>query len=146
MKTTFFSTIAAVIGWKHPWLQAPAAILGAAIAFLFGGWSTLLGILLTLVILDYITGILAAGHRGQLSSAIGFRGIGLKITIFVMVAVAHQVDRAFGDPGVIMNAVIFFYLANELLSIVENAGELGLPIPGALARAVEMLKGKSEVE
>lgn len=106
----------------------------------------MLGILLTFVILDYITGVLAAGYRGQLSSAVGFKGIFVKIMIFVLVAVAHQVDRALGNPGVFMNAAIFFYLANELLSITENAGVLGLPVPDVLLKAVEILKGKAESE
>src|SRR5690554_4839475 len=100
--------------------QTIVAIIGSWLTYLFGGWSALLGILLAFVAIDYITGFLAAGCQGKLSSAVGMRGIAKKIGIFVLVAIAHLVDTAMGNANLIRDAVIFFYLANELLSIIEN--------------------------
>ena len=119
--------------------------LGGIIGYLWGGWNALLGILLAFVIIDYITGFIAAGAEGKLSSDVGFKGILKKILIFVLVAVAHLLDEALGgNNDIFRDAVIFFYLANELLSIIENAGRAGLPIPDVLKNAVEILKGKGE--
>lgn len=122
------------------------AIGGAAASYLFGGWSALLTILLTFVVLDYITGVAAAAKEGKLNSEVGAWGIVRKVGIFVIVAVAHLVDRALGDAHLFRDAAIFFYLANELLSMIENAGRLGAPIPPALQRAVEVLRGKGEAQ
>lgn len=118
---------------------------GALIGFLYGGWTMALTVLLTLVILDYLTGWLASAVEGKLSSAVGFKGIIKKITIFVIVAVAHLVDGYLNAGAVLINASIFFYAANELLSIIENSGRIGLPVPTLLKKAVEILKEKSEV-
>ncbi len=122
------------------------AILGAIGSYLFGGWPALLGVLLAFVVADYITGMMAAGTEGKLSSSVGFKGISRKVCIFVMVAVAHLVDRAVGNAHIFRDATIFFYLANELLSIIENSGRIGLPVPPMLTKAVAMLKGKSGEE
>ena len=124
--------------------QTVIAVIGSLSAYLWGGWSALLGILLAFVVIDYITGVLAAGHQGELSSKVGFRGIGKKIAIFALVAVAHLIDTALGDANVIRDAAIFFYLANELLSIIENVGTIGVPIPEIFIKAVEIFKGKSQ--
>ncbi|MEN2765782.1 phage holin family protein [Ornithinibacillus xuwenensis] len=118
--------------------------LGGAVGYLWGGWSELLSILLTFVVIDYITGILAAGKEGKLNSSVGFRSIPKKVMIFLLVAVGHLIDGAMGDSHMFRDAVIFFYLANELLSILENAGRIGLPIPSVLSKAVEVLKGKGD--
>ncbi|MEK4606534.1 phage holin family protein [Geobacillus sp. FSL W8-1251] len=120
------------------------AAIGAVVGYLFGGWSELLGILLAFVIMDYVTGVLAASKEGTLRSAVGFKRIPKKIMIFVLVAVGHLIDRAVGTNGLFRDATIFFYLANELLSIVENAGRMGLPVPEQIKQAVEVLKGRSE--
>jgi len=119
------------------------AAAGAAASYLYGGWSSLLGILLAFIIFDYITGFVAAGVEGKLSSNVGLKGIAKKIFIFAMVAVAHLVDQAIGTE-IIRDATIFFYLANELLSIIENSGRIGLPVPPMIIQAVEILKGKGE--
>ena len=117
--------------------------LGGIIGYLWGGWNALLGILLAFVIIDYMTGFIAAGAEGKLSSQVGFKGIAKKIMIFILVAVAHLIDQALGgDKNIFRDATIFFYLANELLSIIENAGRAGLPIPKQLTNAVEILRGK----
>jgi len=119
---------------------------GAIASYLFGGWSYLLSVLLTFVIIDYITGVTAAFKEKKLNSEVGLWGIPKKIAIFAVVAVAHLVDSALGDAHLFRDAAIFFYLANELLSITENLGRIGVPIPGAIQRAVEVLRGKSEGE
>ncbi|MGG4034193.1 phage holin family protein [Paenibacillus cisolokensis] len=122
----------------------PAIAVGGAVAsYLFGGWSMLLSILLTFVALDYVTGFAAAAKEGKLSSEVGAWGIAKKIAMFAIVAVAHLVDTALGDAHLFRDAAIFFYLANELLSLIENAGRLGAPIPPGLQKAVEVLQGKS---
>ncbi len=120
------------------------AIGGGAASYLFGGWSSLLEILLAFVIIDYITGFVAAGIEGKLASEVGLKGIAKKVFIFVMVAVAHLADQAAGTQ-IIRDAAIFFYLANEILSIIENSGSIGLPVPPVIVQAVEILKGKGEV-
>ena len=105
----------------------------------------MLGVLLAFVVADYLTGLAAAWVKGELSSSVGMRGIAKKVCIFVMVAVAHLVDVALGEANFMRDATIFFYLANELISIIENSGRIGIPIPDALQKAVAILKGKSEV-
>jgi toxin secretion/phage lysis holin len=119
---------------------------GAAASYFYGGWSALLQVLLAFVIIDYVTGVLASAMEGKLSSAIGAKGIAKKVLIFVIVAVAHLVDTSLGEAHVFRDATIFFYLANELLSILENAGRVGLPIPPIISRAVQALKGKGEAK
>jgi len=119
------------------------AVSGAAASFLFGGWTQLLSILLVFVALDYVFGVAAAAKEGKLSSAVGAWGIPKKVAIFAIVAVAHLVDTALGDAHLFRDMAIFFYLANELLSLIENAGRLGAPIPPGLKQAVEVLRGKS---
>ncbi|MEK3735527.1 phage holin family protein [Paenibacillus sp. FSL M8-0334] len=120
------------------------AVGGAAASFLFGGWSPLLNILLAFVVIDYVSGVAAAAQEGTLSSRIGGWGIAKKVAIFAIVAVAHLVDTALGDAHLFRDAAIFFYLSNELLSLIENAGRLGAPIPPGLQKAVAVLKGKGE--
>lgn len=120
------------------------AVGGSIISFLFGGWSSLLTILLAFVVLDYMTGVLAAAKEGGLNSEVGLWGIARKVAIFAVIAVAHLVDSALGDAHLFRDAAIFFYLANELLSIIENTGRTGVPIPEKLKGAVEVLRGRGE--
>lgn len=117
---------------------------GAAASFLFGGWSALLGILAAFVVADYITGLMAAGVEKKLSSEVGLKGITKKVCIFILVAAAYMVDKALGAAQLFRDATIFFYLANELLSIIENAGRIGLPVPDIIGQAVVVLRGKSK--
>lgn len=124
-------------------VKALMPFFSLAASFLFGGWSALLNILLVFVILDYVTGIAAAAKEGKLRSNIGLWGIARKILIFSIVAVAHLVDQMLGGNHLFRDAAIFFYLANELLSLIENAGRLDAPIPPSLRQAVEVLRGKS---
>lgn len=117
---------------------------GATISFLFGGWSLLLQVLVIFIAMDYVLGVLVAASYGQLSSKIGFKGIAKKVMILALVAVAYSIDTIMGDDTFIRDAVIFFYLANELLSILETVGKTNLPVPDVLKRAVETLNNKGE--
>lgn len=119
---------------------------GAAVSYLFGGWSELLGILLTFVVLDYATGVLASGVEGKLSSCVGVKGIAKKVCIFAIVAIANLVDKSLGSSHVFRDATVFFYLANELLSIIENSGRIGIPIPPSIVKAVDVLQGKGDAK
>lgn len=121
-----------------------AGIGGGLASYLWGGWSALLQTLVIFIILDYVFAVIVAGAQGELNSKVGFKGIAKKIAILVLVAVAHQVDRVLGDGTFIRDSVIFFYLANELLSIIETVGKTNLPIPGVLKKAVETLNNKGE--
>lgn len=125
-------------------IKTLVAVGGSAASYFFGGWSSLLSILLTFVVVDYVTGFAAAWKEKKLNSEVGAWGIAKKVAIFGIVAVAHLVDTALGDAHLFRDAAIFFYLSNELLSVVENAGRLGAPVPPGLKQAVEVLRGKGE--
>src|SRR5690625_7089888 len=96
------------------------------------------------IVLDYVFAICVAGAYGELHSCIGFRGIAKKVAILVLVAVAHHVDMVIDYKSLIRVTVIFFYIANELLSILETGAKTDLPIPDVLRRAVDTLKGDDE--
>ena|SRR5690625_436743 len=117
---------------------------GGLASYLFGGWSVLIQTLVFFIVLDYLFAVLVAGARGELSSKKGFKGIAKKVAILVLVAVAHQVDKVIGDGSLIMDSVIFFYIANELLSILETTAKTDLPIPSVLKNAVNTLKGEDK--
>ncbi|MBM7704833.1 phage holin family protein [Metabacillus iocasae] len=116
--------------------------LGSLSIFLFGGWDYLLMVLIACVALDYITGVLAAFVKKSLSSKVGFKGIAKKIFIFILVAVANFLDSLLWDNHLIRDATILFYVVNEIISITENAGVVGLPIPGPILKAIEQLKDR----
>lgn len=97
-----------------------------------------------LTIIDYITGIIAAAYNGELKSKIGFRGIAKKVVMFLLVGVAVQLDLILGSNSAIREATIFFFSGNELLSILENAGRMGVKLPDVLVNAVEILNGKKQ--
>lgn len=124
--------------------KGTAAVVGAIITYLFGGWSALLGILLVFVILDYISGVAASAKEGKLSSSVGLWGIGKKVSIFAIVAIAYLVDCALNTGTVTRDAAIWFYLANELISILENAGRLDVPLPPMLEKTIAVLKSKGD--
>ncbi|WP_422658193.1 phage holin family protein [Paenibacillus sp. EC2-1] len=119
---------------------------GAVTGYFWGGWSLLLHLLLWFVIIDWLTGWAAAWMNGELKSRIGYIGIARKITIFLIIAITHLVDRVLGEMNYFQNTVIFFYLANELLSIIENVGRMGVPIPQSLRNVVRVFQSKSEEE
>ena len=119
--------------------------LGAWLGYFLGGNDGLLYALLAFVVLDYLTGVMCAVADRDLNSSVGFRGICRKVIIFALVGVGHLLDvQIFGETGVLRTAIIFFYLSNEGLSLVENAAHLGLPIPEKLHRVLEQLHRESE--
>lgn len=121
-------------------LQFVVAAVGGYIGYFLGGWDGFLYALVAFVVIDYLTGIMAAILEKRLSSEVGFRGIFKKVLIFSLVAVAHIVDSQLIQTGsAIRTAVIFFYLSNEGISIVENASKIGLPIPVKLKTVLEQL-------
>ncbi|PWK16049.1 phage holin family protein [Tumebacillus permanentifrigoris] len=130
------------MNWETP-LKLGSAAGGGVVGYLFGGWYFLLSALLALVVIDYATGMLAAGKEGNLNSKVGTRGIPKKITMLLLVAVAHLIDGVLGTGNSMRDAAAYFYIANELLSIIENAGRLGAPVPDVLVRAVQVLKQKN---
>ena len=121
-------------------LQIVVAAVGGYIGYFLGGWDGFLYALVAFVVIDYLTGIMAAILEKRLSSEVGFRGIFKKVLIFSLVAVAHIIDSQLIQTGsAIRTAVIFFYLSNEGISIVENASKIGLPIPEKLKTVLEQL-------
>ncbi|RST56916.1 holin [Siminovitchia terrae] len=124
--------------------KSVVAVIGAIITFLLGGWSPLLQVLVIFIVMDYVLGFLVAATHGELNSSIGFKGIAKKVIILSLVAVAYAIDTIMGDGTLIRDAVIFFYLANELLSILETVGKTNLPVPDVLKKAVEKLNEKSD--
>lgn len=123
-------------------VQSTASVAGAVITYLWGGWSALLDVMLALVVVDYVSGVIASGVEGKLSSRIGMLGIAKKVFIFLVIAVGHKIDVAAGNGNVIRDAVIWFFLANELLSVTENMGRMGMPVPPVLTQAISVLKSK----
>ncbi|OAB43965.1 phage holin family protein [Paenibacillus antarcticus] len=125
-------------------IQGASGLVGTVVAFTFGGWSDLLSIFLVVILIDYVTGVLAAiKDRSGLNSKIGFWGITRKALMFIVILLAHQMDILLGqDLGVVKSGAIYFYMANELISITENYGRLGLPLPNKVTRIIKILKNK----
>lgn len=127
-------------------IKMVSAAVGAGAGYLYGGWGILINILLIFVVVDWLTGWAAAWIKHELRSRVGFEGIARKAAIFLVVTISHFVDIIVtGGTGIIQDAVIFFYLANELLSITENLGRMGVPMPDTLRNAVKIFESKSEV-
>lgn len=113
--------------------------------YVFGGMDAAFKCLIVIMVLDYITGVIA--NRVNLDSKIGFKGIAKKVMILALVAVGAQVDKAMGTDGYICRTLVtMFYIANESLSIVENSAKMGLPVPQKLIDCLEQLKGNEESE
>lgn len=122
------------------------ALIGGAITFLFGEWSQLLSLFLFVIILDYISGLSASVIEGKgLNSAVGYKGLIKKFAIILIIALSYQIDKALG-LDVIMSGTIYFFLANELISVVENYGRMGLPLPDQIKKVIQILKEKQEVK
>ena len=119
--------------------------LGAWLGYFLGGNDGLLYALVAFVVLDYITGVMCAVADKKLSSSVGAKGLMRKCLVFIMVGIGHLLDvQIFGETGVLRTAIIFFYLSNEGLSLVENAAYLGLPVPKKLHEVLEQLHRDSE--
>lgn len=121
--------------------QTIIAALGTAATYLWGGWDAVLLALVVMVVMDYVTGMTASWVRGRLDSAVGRRGAARKLGIFVAVAVANVIDQTggLGEP-ILRTVVAWFYIGSEAISVVENLGEIGVPIPDKLRNALARLR------
>lgn len=118
---------------------------GGWLGYFLGGCDGLLIALVIFAVADYITGVMCAVADKKLSSEVGFKGICRKVIIFMLVGIAHIIDvNVIATGSVLRTAVIFFYLSNEGVSLLENAGHLGLPIPEKLKVVLEQLHDRSE--
>ncbi|MBE5825257.1 MAG: phage holin family protein [Butyrivibrio sp.] len=119
--------------------------IGGVMGWLFGGLDGFLYALIAFVVVDYITGVLAAIYTRELSSEVGFKGIARKVIIFLLVGIGNIIDTEILKTGAILRtAVIFFYLSNEGISIVENSARLDLPIPKKLIEVLKQIDGKED--
>lgn len=125
------------------WLKGFAVALGGLLTNYLGGWDTVMQVLVIFVVLDYLTGIIAAWYEKKLDSGVGYRGIPKKILVFAIVGLAYQIDKTLGQE-LFRSLATWFYLANEALSVIENCGRVGVPIPSFLRTALEQLKDKSD--
>jgi toxin secretion/phage lysis holin len=126
-------------------IQIIFTVIGAYIGWFLGGFDGLLYALVAFVVLDYITGLMVAILEKKLSSSIGFKGIFKKVLIFIFVGIGHIIDFYILQNGsAVRTAVIFFYLSNEGLSIVENAAKIGLPVPESLKKVFIELKKEDD--
>lgn len=126
-------------------IQLAFAAIGGWLGYFLGGCDGLLIALIVFAVVDYITGVMCAVADHSLSSAVGFKGICRKMLIFTLVGIANIIDvHVIGDGSILRTAVIFFYLSNEGVSLLENAAHLGLPIPEKLKDVLEQLHDRSE--
>lgn len=122
---------------------ASATVL-TSVVYIFGGWDVALQSLLIFVVIDYITGMIKAGIRKEWNSTFGFKGILKKIGILTLIAVAAQIDVLTNMNGVVRTLVIYYFVANEGLSILENLAQAGVPIPEFLKTKLIKLKEDSD--
>ncbi|MBH5318256.1 phage holin family protein [Paenibacillus sp. GSMTC-2017] len=125
------------------WICSLCGILGSVITFAFGSWTESLTFLLVAMGVDYVSGVSASLKEGKgLSSAFGSWGLARKGLMLLVILLAHRIDVLMDTNGMTMGAAIFFYIANELISITENYGRLGLPLPDRIRKIIEVLKDK----
>ena len=128
-------------------IQLVFAAIGGWLGYFLGGCDGLLYALLAFVVIDYITGVMCAIADKTLSSEVGFKGICRKVLIFLLVGIANVLDvQVIGTGSVLRTAVIFFYISNEGVSLLENAAHLGLPVPNKMKAVLEQLHKKGEDE
>lgn len=126
-------------------IQLIFAGIGGWLGYFLGGCDGLLYALIAFVVIDYITGVMCAISNHTLSSEVGFKGICRKVLIFLLVGIANILDvQVIGTGSVLRTAVIFFYISNEGVSLLENAGHLGLPIPVKIKAVLEQLHDRAE--
>lgn len=128
-------------------VQMVFAAIGGWLGYFFGGCDGLLYALIAFVVIDYITGVMCAVADKKLSSEVGFKGICRKVLIFLLVGIANVLDvQVIGNGSVLRTAVIFFYISNEGVSLLENAAHLGLPVPDRIKTVLEQLHNRAEKE
>lgn len=126
-------------------IQLMFTAVGGWLGWFLGGCDGLLYALIAFVVIDYLTGVMCAINDHTLSSEVGFRGICRKVLIFLLVGIANILDvNVIGTGSVLRTAVIFFYISNEGVSLLENAAHLGLPVPEAIKTVLEQLHDRSE--
>lgn len=129
------------------WVQMVVTAIGGFLGYFLGGMDSFLYALIAFVVIDYITGLMVAAIQKKVSSEVGFKGICKKMLIFILVGVANIVDKQIiGNGSAIRTAVIFFYLSNEGISILENTALIGLPVPQKLKDVLAQLKGSEDKE
>src|SRR5690606_19014683 len=112
---------------------------------LVGGWDMVMEILVIFIVMDYLTGVGLAIKEKQLNSEIGSKGLLKKAAIFIVIILAAQLDRIVDNPvNLFRTAAVLFYIANEGISITENIGKLGAPLPAFIKKALEQLRGKND--
>lgn len=128
-------------------IQIIFTAIGGWLGWFLGGCDGLLYALIAFVVIDYITGVMCAIADKTLSSEVGFKGICRKVLIFLLVGIAHTLDvNIIGSGSVLRTAVIFFYISNEGVSLLENAAHLGLPVPDRIKTVLEQLHNRAEKE
>lgn len=128
-------------------IQLILTAIGGWLGYFLGGCDGLLYALVVFVVVDYITGVMCAISDKTLSSSVGFKGICRKVLIFLLVGIANILDvQVIGTGSVLRTAIIFFYISNEGISLLENAGHLGLPIPEKMKVVLEQLHDRIENE
>ncbi|GAA3657444.1 phage holin family protein [Asaccharospora irregularis] len=128
-------------------IQLAFAGIGGWLGYFLGGCDGLILALIAFVVIDYITGVMCAIADKKLSSSVGFKGICRKVLIFLLVGIANILDvQVIGTGSVLRTAIIFFYISNEGISLLENAGYLGLPIPEKIKTVLEQLHDRAERE
>ena len=126
-------------------IQLVIAAIGGWLGWFLGGCDGLLYALIAFAVVDYLTGIMCAIVDKKLSSAVGFKGIFKKVLIFLLVGIANILDvQVIGNGSVLRTAVIFFYISNEGISLLENASHLGLPIPAPIRNVLQQLHDRAE--
>ncbi len=130
------------------WVQAAFAAIGGTLGWFLGGLDGFLYALIAFVVVDYITGVLRAVVEKKLSSRIGAHGIAKKVAIFLVVGIGHLIDTYLlgGTSAPLRTAVIFFYIANEGVSLLENATSIGLPVPEKLKDILAQLHERADKE
>ena len=128
-------------------IQLVFAVIGGWLGWFLGECDGLMYALIAFVIADYVTGVMYAVSDKRLSSEVGFKGICRKVLIFVLVGMANILDmHVIGTGCVLRTAVLFFYISNEGVSVLENAGHLGLPVPARMLNVLEQLHEDAEQE
>ena len=128
-------------------VQMAFTVIGGWIGYFVGGVDGLMTALLIFMVLDYVTGLMCAIADKKLSSEVGFKGICRKVLIFLLVGIANVLDvQVIGSGSVLRTAVIFFYISNEGVSLLENAAHLGLPVPDRIKTVLEQLHNRDEKE